>query len=82
MRFMAFVKMAEDVGDAPPELIEAMGQEITLADGMVEQSNFHDFDSLRGGHHRTVADDCASGLRLERRWARDRLRLIGGRAVE
>jgi isoquinoline 1-oxidoreductase beta subunit len=24
-----------------------MGQEITFADGMVEQSNFHDFDAMR-----------------------------------
>jgi isoquinoline 1-oxidoreductase beta subunit len=28
-------------------LSAAMSQEITFADGMVEQSNFHDFDSLR-----------------------------------
>ena len=25
----------------------AMGQEITFADGMAEQSNFHDFDAMR-----------------------------------
>jgi isoquinoline 1-oxidoreductase beta subunit len=28
-------------------LSQAMGQEVTLAGGMVEQSNFHDFDALR-----------------------------------
>ena len=28
-------------------LSSAMGQEITIADGMVEQSNFHDFDAMR-----------------------------------
>jgi isoquinoline 1-oxidoreductase beta subunit len=28
-------------------LSQAMGQEITLAGGMVEQSNFHDFDAMR-----------------------------------
>lgn len=28
-------------------LSAAMGQEITFADGMVEQSNFHDFDAMR-----------------------------------
>ena len=28
-------------------LSAAMGQEITLSDGMVEQSNFHDFDAMR-----------------------------------
>jgi len=37
MRFMAFVKMAEDVGDAPPALVEAMGQEMAeaFADGSI-----------------------------------------------
>jgi isoquinoline 1-oxidoreductase beta subunit len=53
--------IAVDVGTAiDPGIIEAqmfsgaiyglsaaMGQEITFKDGMVEQSNFHDFDSLR-----------------------------------
>jgi isoquinoline 1-oxidoreductase beta subunit len=28
-------------------LSAAMGQQITFADGMVEQSNFHDFDAMR-----------------------------------
>jgi len=28
MRYITFVKMAEDVGDAPPALIEAMGREL------------------------------------------------------
>lgn len=28
MRYMVFVKMAEDVGDAPPELQEVMGREL------------------------------------------------------
>ena len=28
-------------------LSAAMGQEVTFADGMVEQSNFHDFDAMR-----------------------------------
>ncbi len=55
------VWIAADVGTAiDPGIIEAqltsavvfglsaaMGQEITLAGGMVEQSNFHDFDALR-----------------------------------
>jgi isoquinoline 1-oxidoreductase beta subunit len=55
------VWIAADVGTAlDPGIIEAqlvsgavfglsaaMGQEITLADGMVEQSNFHDFDAVR-----------------------------------
>jgi hypothetical protein len=37
MRFMAFVKMAEDVGDAPPELQEAMGAALqqAFADGSI-----------------------------------------------
>lgn len=53
--------IAADVGTAlDPGIIEAqlisaaiyglsaaMGQEITFADGMVEQSNFHDFDGMR-----------------------------------
>ena len=35
MRYMVFVKMAEDVGDAPPALVEAMGREMaqSFADG-------------------------------------------------
>jgi hypothetical protein len=35
MRFMVFVKMAEDVGDAPQALMEAMGKEMgeAFADG-------------------------------------------------
>lgn len=55
------VWIAADVGTAiDPSIIEAqlfsgaiygmsaaMGQEITFADGMVEQSNFHDFDAMR-----------------------------------
>lgn len=55
------VWIAADVGTAiDPGIIEAqltsgavfglsaaMGQEITFADGMVEQSNFHDFDAIR-----------------------------------
>lgn len=55
------VWVAADVGTAiDPGIIEAqltsaivfglsaaMGQEITLAGGMVEQSNFHDFDAMR-----------------------------------
>ena len=53
--------IAVDVGTAiDPGIIEAqmvsgaiygmsaaMGQEITFNDGMVEQSNFHDFDAMR-----------------------------------
>lgn len=53
--------IAADVGTAiDPRIIEAqlfsgaiyglsaaMGQEITFADGMAEQSNFHDFDAMR-----------------------------------
>ena len=37
MRFMAFVKMAEDVGDTPPEVVEAMGAalEAAFADGSI-----------------------------------------------
>jgi hypothetical protein len=37
MRFMAFVKMAEDVGNPPPELVEAMGTalEAAFADGSI-----------------------------------------------
>ena len=31
MRYMVFVKMAEDVGDAPPALVEAMGREMAQA---------------------------------------------------
>jgi hypothetical protein len=31
MRYMVFVKMAEDVGDAPPALQEAMGQSMAEA---------------------------------------------------
>ncbi|MEC9342937.1 MAG: molybdopterin cofactor-binding domain-containing protein, partial [Pseudomonadota bacterium] len=52
---------AVDIGEAlDPDIIKAqmmsgivfglssaVGQEITFADGMVEQSNFHDFDALR-----------------------------------
>jgi len=55
------VWIAADVGTAlDPGIIEAqlisgaiyglsaaMGQEITFADGMVEQSNFHDYDAMR-----------------------------------
>lgn len=55
------VWIAADVGTAlDPDIIEAllisaavyglsaaMGQEITFADGMVEQSNFHDYDAMR-----------------------------------
>jgi len=55
------VWIAADVGTAlDPDIIKAqlisaaiyglsaaMGQEITFADGMVEQSNFHDFDAMR-----------------------------------
>ena len=55
------VWIAADVGIAlDPDIIKAqlisaaiyglsaaMGQEITFADGMVEQSNFHDFDAMR-----------------------------------
>jgi isoquinoline 1-oxidoreductase beta subunit len=55
------VWIAADVGPAlDPRIIEAqlisgaifglssaIGQEITFADGMVEQSNFHDFDAMR-----------------------------------
>jgi hypothetical protein len=35
MRYMVFVKMAEDVGDPPPALVEAMGREMgqSFADG-------------------------------------------------
>jgi isoquinoline 1-oxidoreductase subunit beta len=53
--------IAADVGTAlDPGIVEAqlisgaiyglsaaMGQEITIADGMVEQSNFHDYDAMR-----------------------------------
>jgi isoquinoline 1-oxidoreductase beta subunit len=53
--------IAADVGTAlDPEIVEAqltsgaiyglsaaMGQEITFADGVVEQSNFHDYDAMR-----------------------------------
>jgi hypothetical protein len=37
MRFMVFVKMAEDVGDAPAELQEVMGRELeqAFADGSI-----------------------------------------------
>jgi hypothetical protein len=37
MRYMAFVKMAEDVGDAPPELQQAMGEAMqqAFADGSI-----------------------------------------------
>ena len=28
-------------------LLSAIGQEITFADGMIEQSNFHDYDAMR-----------------------------------
>jgi hypothetical protein len=37
MRFMVFVKMAEDVGDAPAELQEVMGREMgqAFADGSI-----------------------------------------------
>jgi hypothetical protein len=37
MRYMVFVKMAEDVGDAPPELQHAMGSEMekAFADGLM-----------------------------------------------
>ncbi len=31
MRFMVFVKMAEDVGEAPSELVEVMGRELHQA---------------------------------------------------
>ncbi|RWL18477.1 MAG: xanthine dehydrogenase family protein molybdopterin-binding subunit [Mesorhizobium sp.] len=55
------VWIAADVGTAlDPDIIEAqlisaavyglsaaMGQEITFAEGMVEQSNFHDYDAMR-----------------------------------
>ncbi len=35
MRYMVFVKMAEDIGDPPAELVEAMGREMgaAFADG-------------------------------------------------
>jgi len=35
MRYMVFVKMNEDVGDAPPALVEAMSREMSgaFADG-------------------------------------------------
>jgi hypothetical protein len=39
MRYITFVKMAEDIGDPPPELVEAMGKELAqaFADGtMIE----------------------------------------------
>ena len=39
MRYITFVKMAEDVGDPPPALVEAMGNEMqaAFADGsMIE----------------------------------------------
>jgi hypothetical protein len=37
MRYMVFVKMAEDVGDAPAELVEVMGRELgqAFADGSI-----------------------------------------------
>jgi isoquinoline 1-oxidoreductase beta subunit len=38
---------AQIVSGAIFGLSQAMGQEITLAGGQVEQSNFHDFDSMR-----------------------------------
>lgn len=38
---------AQIVSGAIYGLSAAMGQEITFADGMVEQSNFHDFDAMR-----------------------------------
>jgi isoquinoline 1-oxidoreductase beta subunit len=55
------VWIAADLGTAiDPRIVEAqlfsaaiygmsaaMGQEVTFADGMVEQSNFHDFDAMR-----------------------------------
>jgi hypothetical protein len=35
MRYITFVKMAEDIGDPPPALVEAMGKELeqAFADG-------------------------------------------------
>ena len=44
MRYMVFVKMAEDVGDAPPELQEVMGREMqeAFASGsMVDAGGLH-----------------------------------------
>jgi hypothetical protein len=44
MRYMVFVKMAEDVGDAPAELQEAMGREMQerFADGtMLEAAGLY-----------------------------------------
>ncbi len=38
---------AQLISGAVYGLSAAMGQEITFADGMVEQSNFHDFDAMR-----------------------------------
>ena len=38
---------AQMISGAIYGLSAAMGQEITFADGMVEQSNFHDFDAMR-----------------------------------
>ncbi len=37
MRYITFVKMVEDIGDPPPALIEAMGQEMAeaFADGSI-----------------------------------------------
>ena len=31
MRYITFVKMAEDIGDPPPDLVEAMGKELQQA---------------------------------------------------
>ena len=39
MRFMAFVKMAEDIGDAPPALVEAMDALDAGRDVMVFSDN-------------------------------------------
>ena len=40
MRFMVFVKMAEDVGDAPAELQQVMGRELgqAFADGSIVEA--------------------------------------------
>jgi len=43
MRYITFVKMAEDLDDAPPGLVEAMGKELeaAFADGtMIEAGGF------------------------------------------
>jgi hypothetical protein len=48
MRYMVFVKMAEDIGEAPPELQQAMGQEMQRAfasGSMIDAGGLYGTDS-------------------------------------